>query len=169
MTTDWKLIKNDYEIMHSSVKELATSHHTSESLIEHAVKEENWERKNADDVQVDELSERLATMDIAHQMSLVPKFISLQAKMLDKCDTLLDSVETIEHASDLKIVSEVIEKHRPSIMGVKKEGNVDNVLKISIANKVGNCADGETVSVSAIEITESAGATNGLGAMKRLN
>lgn len=167
-TPDWKLIKNEYEIMHTGVKELAQGHHTSESMINAAVKSEQWSRKSIDQMSPDDISERLVMMDAFHQNSLVPKFIMLQAKMLDKCDSLLDLVMAIDDAPNLRIVSEVIEKHRPNVLGVKKEGQNDNNIQIRILNRVGDSDSGEKVSTSAVEITQSAGKTNGLGALTKL-
>ena len=161
---DWKLIKNEYEIMHSSVKELSASHHVGEELITTAIEEGKWERREIDEDNLEEIAAKLAAMETFHQSNLVPKFINLQGKMLTCCDTLLDAVKEIDDAPNLKIVSEVIEKHRPSIMGVKAQGaGSDNVMKILIANKVGGGAD---VGIAAIQITQTAGETNGIGSVE---
>lgn len=160
MATNWKLIRNEYETLGTGIKELATSHHTSEALVRAAIEEGGWTRCDVEDMGTEDLSARLAAMDMRHQTELVPRFISLQAKMLQKCDILLDSVGSLEDASHLKIVSEVIEKHRPSIMDGKKDKNDDNNITVRIMSKVG---DGADVAVNAVEITTTAGETNGLG------
>jgi hypothetical protein len=101
-------------------------------------------------------------MDVLHQTVLVPKFIILQGKMLDRCDSLLDEVTKLEDAPYLKIVSEVIEKHRPSIMGVKKEDVADNQVTVKVMTQIGG---GDQPSVSAVEISQTAGKSNGIGAI----
>ena len=99
-------------------------------------------------------------MEARHQTELVPRFILLQTKMLEKCDEMLDNVAGLEDARGLQIVSEVIEKHRPSIMGKKDDKSNDNAITVRILSKVG---DGDDESVSAVEVTTAAGATNGTG------
>jgi len=158
--TNWKLVRNEYETLGTSIKELSTSHHTSEALILAAIKEGGWVQCDVDEMGTEDLSARLAAMDVKHQTELVPRFISLQAKMLEKCDHLLDSVKDLDDASSLKIVSEVIEKHRPNIMNGKKDDNSDNAITVRILSKVG---DGADVAVNAVEITSKAGESNGLG------
>jgi len=161
---DWPGIKNEYEVMHTSVKELSISHHVSTSMIELAVKEGSWEQLNTDDTDVQTDSDKLAVMQSRNDLSLVPKFIRLQAKMLEKCNILLDSVTEISDANNLKIVSEVIEKHRPNILGVKKDGASDNQFNIRIMTQAGG-SDTVQPSLAAVEISSSAGASNGIGAI----
>ena len=157
---NWKIIRNEYEMLGTGIKELASSHHTTEALVRVAIEEGGWEQcADADDLDTEELSSRLAALEVRHQAELVPRFISLQAKMLEKCDNLLDAVDGLDDAQNLKTVSEVIEKHRPAIMG-DKDGKEDKGITVRILSKVGN---GEDVAVNAVEITEKAGETNGLG------
>lgn len=158
MATNWKLLKNEYETLGTSIKELATSHHTSEALIHMAIDEGGWVRLTADDLDTHDITARLRTMEVRHQADLVPRFIALQAKMLLKCDELLDKIEELEDAGNLRIVSEVIEKHRPAIMGAKEE-SADRGITVRILSKVG---DGADVAVNAVEVTTSASATNGV-------
>jgi hypothetical protein len=158
---NWQLIKNEYETLGTSIKELSESHHTSVSLITAAIKEGAWKQEdNVEDMGTEDLSSRLGAMEIRNQASLVPKFIALQTKMLEKCDVLLGSVEDLGDAGNLKIVSEVIEKHRPAIMGDKAGKGEDNNITVRILSKVG---DGADVAVNAVEITTQAGESNGLG------
>jgi len=159
--TNWKIVKNEYETLGTGIKELASSHHTTEALVRLAIDEGDWKQESdVDSMNTDDLSARLAIMETRHQAALVPSFIALQAKMLEKCDTLLDSVSGLEDAQNLKTVSEVIEKHRPAIMGSKDGDKNDNNITVRILSKVGN---GEDVAVNAVEITTSAGETNGIG------
>lgn len=158
MAPNWKLIRNEYETLGTDVKELALSHHTSEALINHAIAEGAWQRLDPDSE--DDTAARLRAMDLRHQTTLVPRFIALQSKMLEKCDELLNAVHDLEDASNLRIVSEVIEKHRPAIMGNKSDEGTDKSITVRILSKVG---DGADVAVNAVEITTSAGATNGVG------
>ena len=159
--TNWKIVKNEYETLGTGIKELASSHHTTESLVRIAIDEGNWKQESdVENMGAEDLSARLAIMETRHQAELVPRFIALQAKMLEKCDTLLDSVRGLDDATNLKTVSEVIEKHRPAIMGNKDGDKNDNNITVRILSKVGN---GEDVAVNAVEITTSAGETNGIG------
>ena len=156
--TNWKVVKNEYEILGTGIKELAASHHTTGALVRAAIEEGQWKR--LEDLNIDDISSRLAAMEARHQTELVPRFILLQTKMLEKCDEMLDSVQGLEDARGLQIVSEVIEKHRPSIMGKKDDAGKDNAITVRILSKVGG---GDDVSVSAVEVTTAAGATNGTG------
>jgi hypothetical protein len=161
MATNWKLIRNEYETLGTDVKELATSHHTSEALIQTAITSEGWKPYVVgDDTDTEDIAARLRAMDARHQTTLVPKFIALQAKMLEKCDMLLDAVNDLDDAGNLRVVSEVIEKHRPAIMGNKDGDTADKSITVRILSKVGEGAD---VAVNAVEITTSAGMTNGVG------
>lgn len=160
--TNWKALRTEYETLGTPIKELAASHNTSEALINIAVKDEGWKKLNVEDMGTDDLSARLSAMEVRHQATLVPRFIALQGKMLEKCDMLLDGVKNLEDAGDLKIVSEVIEKHRPAIMGDKTDVGKDNSFTVRILSQVG---DGPKVAVNAVEITTKAGEANGLGAV----
>lgn len=157
MKTNWKLVRNEYETLGTGIKELASSHHTTEALIKAAIEEGGW--MPLDDLSTDDTTTRLRAMEVRHQTTLVPRFIALQAKMLEKCDTLLDAVHDLDDAGNLRIVSEVIEKHRPAIMGNKDDAG-DKSITVRILSKVG---DGTDVAVNAVEITTSAGSTNGQG------
>lgn len=163
--TNWKVLRTEYETLGTGIKELASSHHTSEALILAAIEDGNWERQNVDDMGTEDLSARLAAMEVKHQATLVPMFISLQGKMLEKCDVLLDSVVGLDDAHNLKIVSEVIEKHRPAIMGDKNDARKDNAITVRILSKVG---EGPDVAVNAVEITAKAGEANGHGEIHNL-
>ena len=160
--TNWKTVRSEYETLGTGIKELASSHHTTEALVNAAIEDGDWVTQSPDDMNTEDLSARLAALEVRHQAELVPKFISLQAKMLEKCDVLLDGVEKLEDANSLKIVSEVIEKHRPAIMGAKKEGSADNAFTIRIMSQVG---EGPLVAVNAVEITSTAGESNGCGSV----
>ncbi len=158
--TNWKIVRNEYETLGTGIKELASSHHTSEALVRQAINEGGWKTFDPEASDTEDMSARLAAMDVRHQSELVPRFIALQTKMLEKCDTLLNGVEGLEHAGDLKVVSEVIEKHRPAIMGNDSGKGEDNNITVRILSKVG---DGADVAVNAVEITTKAGESNGLG------
>jgi hypothetical protein len=164
MRTNWKLVRNEYETLGTDIKELASSHHTTEALVKAAIEDGGWKRMDEADMVdtggIEGITSRLRAMDARHQTELVPRFIALQAKMLEKCDTLLDAVAGLDDAGNLRIVSEVIEKHRPAIMGNKSDDTADKSLTIRILSKVG---DGADVAVNAVEITTSAGASNGVG------
>ena len=161
MATNWKVIRNEYETLGTGIKELASSHHTSEALVRTAISEGNWRQiENIEDLGTEDISARLSAMEVKHQAELVPKFISLQGKMLEKCDNLLDSVRNLDDAGSLKIVSEVIEKHRPAIMGAKDGDKSDNNITVRILSKVGSGAE---VAINAVEITAQAGESNGVG------
>lgn len=160
MATNWKTLRTEYETLGTDIKELAESHNTTEALITAAIKEGDWKRQDIDDLDTTDLSARLAAMEVRHQATIVPRFIALQDKMLAKCDTLLDNVKNIDDAANLKIVSDVIEKHRPAIMGDKVKSMEDNAITVRILNKVG---DGTDVAVNAVEITASASESNGVG------
>ena len=159
-TANWKVVRNEYETLGTGIKELAASHHISEALVRTAIEDGEWKTFDPEASDTEDLTARLSAMDIRHQTELVPRFISLQTKMLEKCDTLLDSVSNLDDAAQLKIVSEVIEKHRPAIMGDKSGKENDNNITVRILSKVG---DGADVAVNAVEITTKAGETNGLG------
>lgn len=160
--TNWKVVKTEYETLGTGVKELAASHHTTEALVQIAIEDGGWVKQNIEEMGTEDLSARLAAMEVKHQAELVPKFILLQGKMLEKCDALLDDVEGLDDANNLKIVSEVIEKHRPAIMGDKSDSLKDNAITVRILSKVG---DGPDVAVNAVEITAKAGESNGVGAV----
>lgn len=160
--TNWKVLKNEYETLGTGIKELASSHHISVALVEMAIKDGGWVQNSVEDMGTEDLSARLAALEMRHQATLVPMFIALQGKMLEKCDVLLDSVTSLDDAGNLKIVSEVIEKHRPAIMGDKGNGAKDNAITVRILSKVG---DGPDVAVNAVEITAKAGEANGVGAI----
>lgn len=160
--TNWKVLRTEYETLGTGIKELASSHHTTEALVRAAIAEGNWKHESVDDLNTEELSARLNAMEVRHQATLVPRFISLQGKMLEKCDILLDSVSSLDDAGNLKIVSEVIEKHRPSIMGEKKDKLTDNAFTIRIMSQVGG---GDLVAINAVEISAKAGEANGHGAI----
>ncbi len=161
-TTNWKVVRNEYETLGTSIKELASSHHTTEALVRTAIEDGGWKKYDVEEMSsgTEDLSARLAAMDVRHQSELVPRFIALQTKMLEKCDTLLDGVSNLEDAAQLKTVSEVIEKHRPAIMGDSSSKGEDNNITVRILSKVG---DGADVAVNAVEITAKAGESNGLG------
>lgn len=163
MAIDWIEMKNQYEIMHTSVKDLALRHHVSESMILLAAKEGDWQRVDADAAAPDDLSKRLEMMQNRNLAALVPKFISLQDKLLQKCATLLDGAESLSDAKDLKMISDIIEVHRPAIMAVAKDGGGrDTGLNIRIMTTAGT---GAQPNVAAVEITQSAGTSNGVGAV----
>jgi hypothetical protein len=164
MATNWTLIKNEYETLGTSVKELSTSHHVSEVMLKTAIEEGGWKKFDIEDTGTEDMSARLSAMELKHQASLVPRFIALQEKMLTKCNALLDGVSDLEDAGSLKIVSEVIEKHRPNILGQKGKEVEDKGMTIKIMNKVG---DGPDVAINAVEITATAAGTNGLGGVPR--
>lgn len=155
--TNWKVVRNEYETLGTSIKELAASHHTTEALIRAAIDDGGWVQNSLD---TDDITHRVEALEARHQADLVPRFIALQTKMLEKCDALLDAVDGIEDANSLKVVSEVIEKHRPAIMAARANDKSDNNITVRILNKVG---DGVDVALNAVEITASAGKTNGVG------
>jgi len=160
--TNWKALRAEFETLGTPIKELAASHNTSEALINIAVEDEGWVKLNVEDMGTEDLSARLTAMEVRHQATLVPRFIALQGKMLEKCDILLDSVKDLDDANNLKIVSEVIEKHRPNIMGDKTDIGKDNSFTVRILSQVGN---GPEVAVNAVEISAKAGESNGHGAV----
>ena len=161
---DWDLIKNEYEVLHLNVKELSQRHHIGESMLQLAVDEGKWELADIETSDVGEDSQRLALMQSRNDMSLVPLFIRLQGKMLKKCEDLIDGAESLAYAKELKLVSEIIEVHRPAIMGNKDE-IADSGTTIRIMNQFGDKGVG---AISAVEITQSAGDSNGVGAIELL-
>ena len=160
---NWAAMKDQYEIMHTDVKELATSHNVSESVIQLAIRDGGWKREDTNSTEVSDISDRLTLMQARNQAALVPKFISLQNRLLDKCSDLLEDVDGINDASNLRLVAEIIEKHRPAIMAMAKDrGTSDNSMNIRIMTTAGS---GDRPSVAAVEITQSAGTSNGIGAV----
>lgn len=159
METNWTVIRNEYETLGLDVKELSKRHHVAEALINAAIQGEGWEQSDIGGMDAEAISAKLEALELQNQTQLVPQFISLQAKMLKKCDMLLDSVDALDDANNLKIVSEVIEKHRPAILG-NKDDKSDNAITVKIMSQVG---DGAAVAVNAVEVTSKAGETNGLG------
>lgn len=161
MKIDWKLIRSEYEIMHTDVKELSQRHHVPESMIVFAISEGKWERQDIDQEDIQRVSDKLAAMHAANDMSLVPKFIQLQGKLLDKCDKLLDDCKEINDAKNLQIVAEIVEKHRPAVLGNKGDKSVGaGQTTVRILTQVGSGAE---TSIAAVEISPSAGESNGVG------
>lgn len=163
---NWRDIKSQYEIMHASVKELSANHHVGESMILHAIESEGWTRKDVNSSDVVDYSNQLALLGQESEMAMVPKFLNLREMLLDKCRDILKDVTSIEDAANLKIVSDVIEKHRPDALATKGAAAGDNQLNIRIMTQAGS-GSGELPNVSAVEISPSAGEVNGLGASNR--
>jgi hypothetical protein len=162
MAINWPLIRRQYEIMHSDISELANSHNVNESVISMAVKTQGWTRDRRESEQAEQemeaLSTQLARFAACQERDLVPKFILLQNKLLDKCDFLLDKVEEIEDAIYLVKLADILEKHRPAIMNNRPAEVADRGLQVKILNQFG--ADGACT--SAIEVSQAARLSNGV-------
>jgi hypothetical protein len=158
--------------MHSSVEELAQTHDIPESIIRDFIQKGKWARieHSSQEGQLEALQEKLKTVSIYNQNTLVKSFMSLQNKVLQVSHNLLDQVTELSDAPLLKIVSEVIELHRPHILMTNKKGEnpnpTDTGLKIQIISQFG---EGREAVVNAVQISESAGLTNGVGTMQRLS
>ncbi|MGD1830990.1 MAG: hypothetical protein ACPKM1_15625 [Spirochaetaceae bacterium] len=162
-----QVIKLEYEVMHTSVEELSRSHNVPVSVINAYIKEGSWQRVEVkdDDQRLDLINDQLTTMSTFNQALLTRRFLSLQNKVLDVAHHLLDQVDSISDAQSLKIVSEVIELHRPHILGKTgggQEGGQGEGLKIQVISQFGS----ESMT-NAVHISETAGQSNGVGAVTR--
>lgn len=162
------LIKVEYEVMHSSVEELSRSHNIPESVIRTYIKDEGWKQlgDEAKDQQLEVITDKMQSMSVFNQAALTRSFLSLQSKILTVSHSLLDEVTSLSDAPFLKIVSEVIELHRPHILGPNgsQGGGSGGGLRIQVISQFGN---GDNAMTNAVQITDSAGLSNGIGALEQ--
>jgi hypothetical protein len=164
MAVDWALMRGQFEMVHESVGNLAKFHGISTMMVELAIKDGEWSRIESDNNDTDPISERTLAYVDGHKALATLMFTSIEVLIMQKCkEMLLNDMKGDNAATQLKIISEVMERHRPESLRVAKDGGSDNQLQIRIMSQAGTT---DSPSVSAVEITGSAGKSNGVGAIQ---
>ena len=160
--TNWAMVKRSYEVMHSSVAELASQYNISESVIEMAIEENGWEHKADQSLNIEETVDKLQQFNSFADIDLAPKYIALEVLLVQKCKELLNSIEGLEDTNELKAIANILKDHRPQVIQPDQINGSGGGLSIRILT---HQMEGDVT--SAIEITQSAGETNGIGGVSR--
>jgi hypothetical protein len=127
MDTNWELIKFQYEILGSSVEDLAAEHEVSATVLEYNAK--SWKRiplaeQKALDIKdltsldsitkevVQHVREQARASSLLKQKFLGPKYIALEAMLLTKANLVLASLDPKEKgaANSIKTISSVLKE-----------------------------------------------------------
>jgi len=119
-TTNWDLIRIQYELFHTSVPQIAHEHGLSVGLLEHAIEEKGWQRKEIakktfdlaeansleeiTDELLDSVKQRLDIVSILKAEALSPVYIKLELMLLHKAIEITEnlSAKSEKAANQLK-------------------------------------------------------------------
>lgn len=164
MAVDWVLMKGQFVAMHMSKSDLAKFHNVSIAMVDLAEKDGEWTRMESDTNDTDSMSERTLAYTSGHKSLSTLMFASIEIDMFEALKTRIANVaEGPAGSAELKMLSEILERHRPEAFKIAKEGGSDNQLNIRIMAQAGGT---DSPSVSAVEITGSAGKSNGVGTVQ---
>lgn len=154
-TTDWNLIKVQYELFGYSTEELAEEYNVPVRMVELAAEDHNWKRlpvadkvhnwkdlKTIDESTLDDISYRLKLLQTLKESALGPKYIILETAILNRAIEIMQNLNPqAESATDkLKMVSEILQ----NLQGKRireadaANGNGSGGVKVSILNYVGD-------------------------------
>lgn len=133
--TDWDKIRAQYEATGTSVASLCVEHQISQSVLNSAIEMGKWSAPTTSAPQDESEAERLQReaehLHDIHQSKLLPKYIRIESKFLDRLEALC---ATYEFADDAKKIAETLALLKPNIMK-QAEGSANGSGRIMIVNQ----------------------------------
>lgn len=162
---DWGLVKLQYELFGATEADLATEYDTTERMVKYVAEEQGWCRASlaltrqeydpSDNKEIlqQQIEENLQLLSTIRSNTLNPRYIALEASLLNKSLDLLKNMPTDDPSQTavLKVVAEVLKSLKENSGGNfnNNKQSEQKGVKILIQNQVGTAAvEREAVTVS---------------------
>ena len=97
MSTNWALVKSQYELLNHSVEDIARDNNISTTVVEYAIRNKGWQRLNMSDAlhklehSPDEMDGLIDSLALLKEASLLPQYIAVESAMLAKLEQMVNS------------------------------------------------------------------------------
>jgi hypothetical protein len=172
MTVDWALLKVQYEVFGASFLQLAEEQNIPLSRIEYAAEVGNWVQSpdpalpdkldqlttvpaELKDNLIAEIEDRLSIQQLLKTSSLSPKYVALEATILQKSLELAQSITPASQsaAKQLQQLTEVMNslKEKNHILNKQNDGgSEDNSVKVSVITHVQSAPSGSPIKTAEV-------------------
>jgi hypothetical protein len=141
------LMQVQYEVLHDSIDKIADEHDVSRKMVEYAVKQHGWERK---DLSASEQGDALEVANTDRQMALEavhtlrqgvldPQYIKIEASLVNKAIEIINSIQAAEPTASrrLKEITDILSTLRPT-KAMQKQTEQAGGLKLMVMTHVGD-------------------------------
>lgn len=141
------LMQVQYEVLHETIEKIADEHDVSREMVEYAITQHGWERKNLNDSEQANAieavnSDRQMALEAVHTLRqgvLDPQYIKIEASLVNKAIEIINSIQAAEPTASrrLKEITDILSTLRPT-KAMQKQTDQAGGLKLMVMTHVGD-------------------------------